>query len=282
MALLRAAVRAVALVALLAAVCARAAAPVPLARAYAHNDQEKDGPPLEAALANGFCHVEPDTNLRDDGEIVVGHDCLPFRPCNVTLREAYLEPLAAAYVANGGRVHALADKLRICPTVTLNIDVKTGAMDTYAALSALLAEYDAAYPGLLTVFALDQVVAEGAVRVLISGNRPTPAYIAAEPRRYAALDGRILDNLEDPWDDAVIGWLSQSWSSVFGSTAVPFTNATCDRIGEIAAKAHARNQLVRFWAIPQETDFWAELVRCGCDLINGDLYTDLRDFLLSA
>jgi hypothetical protein len=268
-------------VATVGAVRAQTGAPVPLVRAYAHNDQEKPGPPLEAALASGFCHVEPDTNLID-GVIVVGHDCYPFRPCNTTLREAYLDPLAAAFVAHGGRVHALADKLQSCPTVTLNIDVKTGAMDTYAALSTLLAEYDARYPGLLTTFAQDRVVAEGAVRVLISGNRPTPEYLAAEPRRFAALDGRILENLDDPWTDAVIGWLSQSWSSVFDSTGVPFSNATCDRIRSIAATAHGRGQLVRFWAVPQTTAFWAELVRCGCDLINADLYTQLRDFLLTA
>ena len=281
---MRTTLRAALLALLLAHVaCGRAqvAAPVPLVRAYAHNDQEKPGTPLEAALANGFCHVEPDTNLID-GEIVVGHDCYPFRPCNITLRDAYLEPLAAAYVANGGRVHALADKLVLCPTVTLNIDVKTAADETYAALSALLAEYDAKFPGFLTVFERDQVLSEGAVRVLISGNRPTPDYIASEARRYAALDGRILDNLDGPWDSAVIGWLSQSWSAVFNSEDVPFSNATCDRIGEIAATAHARGQLVRFWAVPQTTSFWAELVRCGCDLINGDLYESVRDFLLSA
>ena len=272
----------VVVLAVLAAV-AQGQAPVPLVRAYAHNDQEKPGPPLEAAMASGFCHVEPDTNLID-GEVIIGHDCVPLPrgPCNVTLAEAYLDPFAAAFSANGGYVHALADKLRICPTVTLNIDVKTAAAASYEAISAILAQYDAAYPGLLTVFAQDQVVTEGAVRVLISGNRPSPETLAAEPRRFAALDGRILDDLDGPWDSAVIGWLSQSWSSVFSNTDVPFSNATCDRIRSIADTAHARGQLVRFWAVPQDNDFWAELVRCGCDLINGDNYTQLRDFLLEA
>jgi len=258
------------------------AATVPLARAYAHNDQEKPGTPLEAALANGFCHIEPDINLQD-GEIVIGHDCGPLDPpCNVTLRAAYLEPLAAAYVQNGGFVHPLANKLKICQTVTLNLDVKTSAGSTYEAIHDLLATFDAAYPGFLTTFALDQVVSEGAVRVLISGNRPSPEEIAAQERRYAALDGRILENLDEPWTHAVVGWLSQSWSSIFDSTEVPFSNATCEHIQDIARTAHARGQLIRFWAIPQEPDFWSELIRCDCDIINGDDYDLLTSYLLNA
>jgi len=120
------------------------------------------------------------------------------------------------------------------------------------------------------------------VRVLISGNRPSPEEIAAQERRYAALDGRILENLDEPWTHAVVGWLSQSWSSIFDSTEVPFSNATCEHIQDIARTAHARGQLIRFWAIPQEPDFWSELIRCDCDIINGDDYDLLTSYLLNA
>lgn len=66
------------------------------------------------------------------------------------------------------------------------------------------------------------IVTEGAVLVTISGERPSVEYLRSLRTRYAALDGRILDNLDDDSKDIqhIYPWLSQSWSSLFDSVRV--------------------------------------------------------------
>lgn len=39
-------------------------------------------------------------------------------------------------------------------------------------------------------------------------------------------------------------------------------------------------QVVRFWNIPHDEAFWAELLDCGMDIINADYYERLRAFLM--
>lgn len=104
---------------------------------------------------------------------------------------------------------------------------------------------------------------EGAVLVLISGNRVSQEYLRNMSVRYAALDGRILDNFDDDAEDiaAIYPWMSQSWDSLFDSTAVrifrrlnghlltllqtPFDEETQERVRHYVTTAAARGQRVR-------------------------------------
>lgn len=135
----------------------------PLARAAAHNDQEKPGVPGEKALALGFCNVEADTNLID-GTLWVGHDCLPFfNRCNETLKDAYLQVLADRFVKYG-EIHPGSKKLKVCERFVLMADVKSEAAATYEALHALLGEFASRYPGFLTTYSYNNTVSKGYAR----------------------------------------------------------------------------------------------------------------------
>src|SRR5947207_10532669 len=95
---------------------------VPLIRAHAHNDYEQKRP-LFDALERGFCSIEADVWLVD-GRLLVAHDRKNARP-ERTLEALYLDPLRERILQNGGRVY------RDGPTVTLLIDVKSDATNTY-------------------------------------------------------------------------------------------------------------------------------------------------------
>src|SRR4051812_42879322 len=150
------------------------AGPRPLTRAHAHNDYEH-ARPLVDALDQGFCSVEADIHLVQ-GHLLVGHDPRGLRP-DRTLQSLYLEPLKKRIAENGGRVY------RDGPTVTLMIDVKSDAAQSYAALKEALQPY----APLLTVFREGRIE-PGAITIVISGNRDR-ATMTGEAVRLAALDG---------------------------------------------------------------------------------------------
>src|SRR5260221_9689444 len=114
-------------------------APRPLPRAHAHNDYEHTRP-LADALDQGFCSVEADIHLIQ-GHLLVAHDPRALRP-ERSLQALYLDPLKKRITENGGRVY------RDGPSVTLMIDVKSDAAQSYAALKETLKPYES----ILTVF----------------------------------------------------------------------------------------------------------------------------------
>src|SRR5881394_2192465 len=168
--------------------------PRPLVRAHAHNDYEH-ARPLAEALEQGFCSVEADVHLVQ-GHLLVGHDPRELRPGR-TLQSLYLDPLKKRAAENGGRVY------RNGPTVTLMIDVKSDAAQSYAALKEALQPY----APLLTVFRGDQIES-GAITIVISGNRDR-ATMTGEAVRLAALDGFFSDlDAASPLPASLIPWVS--------------------------------------------------------------------------
>src|SRR2546423_5960366 len=97
----------------------------PLLHAHAHNDYEHARPLLDA-LEHGFCSIEADVYLVN-GQLLVAHDREKVSPAR-TLQTLYLDPLRERVRKNGGRVFPNG------PDITLLIDVKSGAEETYAAL----------------------------------------------------------------------------------------------------------------------------------------------------
>src|SRR2546429_9713318 len=151
------------------------AEPTPLLHAHAHNDYEHERP-LFDALERGFCSVEADIYLVD-GKLLVAHDRKDVSPAR-TLQALYLDPLRDRVKKHGGRVFPGG------PDVTLLIDVKSEAEETYVALRKVLEGYSE----VLTTFHTN-AIRTNAITVVISGNRPQ-ATLAAEPVRRAAIDGR--------------------------------------------------------------------------------------------
>lgn len=242
-----------------------AIAQTPLPNAHAHNDYEHDRPLLDA-LDHGFCSVEADIYLVD-GALLVAHDRKDVKP-DRTLQSLYLDPLRERVKANNGRVYPNG------PVFHLLIDFKSEGAPTYEVLRKVLAYYEP----ILTVFAQGKVE-EKAVTIILSGDSPREI-LKAEPRRLAAIDGRLSD-LESPIDPSLTPIISDSWAGTFKwNRDGEMPKDIRKKLKAATEKAHKGGAIVRFWAIPAREDFWETLLDAGVDLINADDLPRLQKFLM--
>ena len=234
------------------------------ANAHAHNDYYHPRPLLDA-LDQGFGSVEADVFLVE-GELLVAHSSLETRR-ERTLEKLYLEPLAERCQANGGRVY------REGPELMLLVDLKSEAEAAYAKLQEKLV----AFESMLTKL-VDGKVAGGAVRIVVSGNRPVET-MATQTSRLAFLDGRMSDlDSNSPIELAPV--VSDQWSSHFkwrGRDAMP--KDEIDKLNALVARAHEQKRKLRFWGAPDNPATWEQLTASGVDLINTDKLQELAEFL---
>lgn len=238
---------------------------VPLVHAHAHNDYNHERPLLDA-LDHGFCSVEADIYLVD-GQLLVAHNRDDVDPAR-TLQALYLDPLQKRVHENGGHVYPNG------PRFILLVDIKENGEATYTVLRDVLRQFKE----MLTSFTPTSTT-EGAVTVILSGDRPT-SVLAAEAHRYAAIDGRVSD-LDAPINFNLVPLISDNWRSQFdwfGSGPMP--SEVHDKLYGITKKAHEAGCLVRFWGIPPREDLWKALREAGVDLINTDNLAQLQQYLL--
>ena len=234
------------------------------ANAHAHNDYYHPRPLLDA-LDQGFGSVEADVFLVER-ELLVAHSSFEVRR-ERTLEKLYLEPLAERCKSNGGRVH------RGGPELILLVDLKTEAEAAYAKLQEKLVPFESMLTKLV-----DSKVAAGAVRIVVSGNRPVET-MAKQASRLAFLDGRISDlDSNSPIELAPV--VSDQWSSHFkwqGRESMPKDEV--DKLDALVARAHEQKRKLRFWGAPDNPATWEQLHASGVDLINTDKLRELADFL---
>jgi hypothetical protein len=234
-------------------------------RMHAHNDYNRARPLFEA-LEQGASSVEADVFL-SDGVLLVGHDRSQLTAAR-SLEALYLRPLYQLW-QHQGRVVPSACAVELL----LLIDVKAEPEACYVALKGLLERYS----GMLTQVRAGKLY-PGAVRIVISGERPTRT-MAAEPDLLAGYDGRVLEH-EASVSAQLMPLVSEQWSRLFSWTgAGPLPVGERDRLRAIVAEAHARGRVVRFWATPDVTSVWHELLSAGVDYINTDSLYALRTFL---
>lgn len=238
---------------------------IPLPNAHAHNDYGHQRPLLDA-LDCGFMNVEVDIHLVD-GALLVAHDRKDVKP-DRTLRALYLQPLADFAARGGGRVYPGAEP------VTLLIDFKSAATETWTALEPVLEEFK----DILTEFSGGKVTRR-AVTVILSGSSPDNQ-LAGASRRLAFLDGRP-DDLEQNPPASLVPWVSSSWTGMFAWRGVgTFPDDQNQRLRHFTAKAHAQGRKVRFWGVHDTPFAWDILRAGGADVLGSDNLTGLRDYLL--
>jgi hypothetical protein len=250
----------------LIAICGAAPATEPLPSAHAHNDYWHQRPLLDA-LDHGFTSVEADIFVVD-GKLLVGHARGELKP-ERTLEALYLEPLARRAKENGGRIYQ--DGKRFFLLVDIKSDADTAFQDVHKSL--------ANFADLLTVVEGGEV-SEGAVTVVISGNRPIAELERASPR-YAGIDGRLSD-LDSDRPSHLMPMISDNWRSHFtwrGDGAMPPDEQR--KLREIVDKVHKAGRVVRFWGTPENEAVWRELRSSGVDLIGTDRLDRLATFLRS-
>ncbi|BBE24101.1 hypothetical protein MN0502_29840 [Arthrobacter sp. MN05-02] len=242
----------------------------PQAAAHAHNDYEHDRP-LHDALEHGFTSVEADVHLVD-GELLVAHDAEDVTP-GVTLDSLYLDPLDELVSGRAGSVYPGWDG-----EFQLLVDIKGDAEATWAAIESDLEEHRS----MLTRFSNGKVK-QGAVSVVISGNRPL-ATMAADRQRLSFYDGRAID-LGSALPSSIMPLISNNWTQLFtwqGVGEMPASERA--KLEAYVATAHAQGARVRFWATPDlpgaaREAVWSELAAAGVDHINTDDLPALEAFL---
>jgi hypothetical protein len=241
--------------------------PKPLPQAHAHNDYEHARPLLDA-LSHGFCSVEADVWLVE-GRLLVAHDLHDAKPGR-TLEALYLDPLRTRVQQNGGRVSPGG------PTLTLLVDVKSEATNSYRALREVLQRYEK----LLTRFHPDRTETN-AITVIISGNRAR-ALMTNEAMRLAAYDGR-LDDLDSADSRHLIPLISDNWSLHFkwkarpGEGPLPAEEEA--KLAQIVQRTHQQGRQLRWWGAPDSPVAWRVLAAAGVDLINTDDLDGLQTLL---
>src|SRR2546428_7586917 len=186
----------------------------PHPRTHAHNDYEHEHP-LFDALHYGFVSVEADVYLVGK-DLRVAHDPVADWSKVPTLQDAYLTPLRDLKKRrNNGGIYGDGTP------ILLLVDIKTEAGPTYARLHEVLADYQAASPGLFTTYTTEgserYKVTPGAVTVIVTGNRPREA-MKRQKTRIAGYDGRLADVGPDVNPDDSPGFtplVSDNWNTAF-------------------------------------------------------------------
>jgi len=239
----------------------------PLVQAHAHNDYEHRRPLLEA-LDQGFCSVEADVWLVER-RLLVAHDLKDARP-ERTLEALYLDPIRARINQNGGRV------FKDGPSLTLLVDVKSDATNTYLALRESLRRYEE----MLTRFHPNKTDTN-ALTVIVSGNRAREL-MKTEAVRLAAYDGRLTDMVTGE-SRHFIPLISDNWSLHFKwrarAEAESLPAEDRRKLKQIVDQAHREGRRVRFWGMPDSPAVWEALASAGVDLINTDDLAGLGQFL---
>lgn len=235
--------------------------------AHAHNDYLHERPLLDA-LDHGFTSVEADVYLVE-GELLVAHTRAELKPGR-TLKRLYLEPLRERARQGGGRIWPGG------PPLTLLVDIKADGEASYQALAKLLAEYNDIISAVR-----DGRLETKAVTVVVSGERAREAIAADEPR-YVGIDGRLSD-LDSSAPADLLPLISDNWALQFRWRGEgPFPDVERAKLHDIVRQAHQHGRRVRFWATPEKTAVWRELLDADADLINTDNLAALERFLREA
>lgn len=238
---------------------------IPLPNAFAHNDYWHKHP-LYDALQNGYTYIEADIFLKR-GNLVVAH-FFPFFKKNRTLEKLYLQPLLEQVTRNGQVFNGYSTP------ITLMIDIKTGANETYRILKPLLEKYRP----ILSSYD-DGQVHYRMVTIVLSGHKPYQM-IKGEKYRLAFIDEDLRKIGRDTALTDVYPMASCRYNCLVkwrGKGGMPVQEK--QRLCGYVNTAHRMGKKVRLWASPENKIVWQELLDCGVDLINTDELVTLKDFL---
>ena len=239
----------------------------PVKMAHSHNDYLNDKP-LLSALENSFKSIEVDVFLLMS-ELYVGHNWLQLRK-NKTIEKLYLDHLWQKYNENSGSIY----KNNI--PLYLLVDFKTSSNKTYLALLTKLEKYKP----MLTRVVSDSLF-QGAVTIIISGDKPDVDGFKKKTERITFLDGRFSDIGMNISND-IMPLISMSWLDHFqwdGIGKLPKSQRAV--LDKIIKAVHLEDKHLRFWATPDNKNSWITLEQAGVDLINTDKISEFSNYKTS-
>ncbi|OQP57441.1 phosphatidylinositol-specific phospholipase C/glycerophosphodiester phosphodiesterase family protein [Niastella populi] len=227
------------------------------ANAHSHNDYEQPVP-LHTAYSEMFGSVEADV-FWHNGQLLVAHKAEELRPGR-TLEEMYLKPLARLVKKNKG--HIYADTSR---RLQLMIDLKTNGDTTLRTLVELLQKYPV-------------LTGCSSLQIAISGNRPDVSAFTSYPA-YIGFDGELEKEYPAEALSRIVMMSAdlKKYTSWSGNGIIPASQ--WDSLQRAVNHAHALRKPVRFWASPDFTNAWYQLIKLEVDYINTDSIRALAGFL---
>ena len=239
----------------------------PVKMAHSHNDY-LNNKPLLSALENSFKSIEVDVFLLRS-ELYVGHNWLQLRK-NKTNEKIYLDHLRKTYKKNKGSIY----KNNI--PLYLLVDFKTASGKTYDALLTKLEKYKPMFTRIVS----DSFI-QGALTIIISGDKPSVSDFKKEHDRLTFLDGRFSD-IGKNISNNIMPLISMSWLDHFqweGIGKIPKNQRAV--LDKIINTVHLENKHIRFWATPDNKNSWRVLEQAGVDLINTDKISEFSNYKTS-
>ncbi len=233
---------------------------------HSHNDYLSEKP-LTNALRYGFKSIEVDILLSKD-LLYVSHYWWTKRK-NVLIENTYLDKLYQVYEENNGYIYENNDPL------FLLVDIKTEANKTYESLNNSLKKYK----DMLSHVINDSLI-QGAITVILSGNKPTIEYLKKTNDRYVFLDGRLID-LRKNIPIKMMPLISINWKNEFrwrGHKNISPKEKV--HLLKLIERVHQEGKKIRFWGAPDNTKSWELLYYSGIDLINTDRISELYNFII--
>ena len=153
------------------------------------------------------------------------------------------------------------------------IDFKTAYEKTYPTLLAKLDKYKP----MLTHVVSDSLI-QGAVTIIISGDKPSVDDFKKTSNRIAFLDGRFSDiGMNTP--NNIMPLISMSWLDNFQWNGLgELSKKQSAVLDKIITAVHIENKHIRFWATPDNKNSWMVLERAGVDLINTDKVSEFSNY----
>ena len=219
---------------------------------HSHNDYERVAP-FWSAYSEHFDSVEADVYCID-GTLFVSHDKKDIAT-ERTFDALYLQPILKVFNLNGGRPWAGSEQ-----TLQLLIDIKETTEPTLGTLVKMLEAHRDVF---------DPAVNPYAVRVVITGNVPSPAEFVKYPD-FIFFDG----NLDIEYTAAQLQRIA-----LFSAPFYKYTlwrglgrgsKAGWEKVMDAVETAHSQGKPIRFWGAPESETVYHVFYSLGIDYMNSD------------
>lgn len=224
---------------------------------HSHNDYEQ-AEPLVNALRNKVYSLETDVYLVND-TLKVAHDKKGLTNAS-SLYSLYIQPIVKLFQAHNGRI---SNDSAYAPV--LMIDIKENGNGVLTNLVKLLSTHASVF---------NRQVNPNAVQIVISGDRGDRSKWTSWPS-FILFDGRPGEQYDKAQMERV-AFISDSYFNYAKQK-----DSTDILIEQVVTRSHQLKQLVRLWAIPDNSSSWSHLRKLGVDIINTDKVSECRKYFSS-
>jgi alkaline phosphatase len=223
---------------------------------HSHNDYLQKVP-FWTAYGAGASSIEVDVILQD-GKLMAAHEAASIDP-DRTIESLYLDPISKG-IENG---------LITSIEFHLLVDLKTEGYSTLKVLEESMKNYE---------YMLYSKSNPGGLKLIISGNRPTPEDYKNYPE-WMFFDFQSMELTKDlPWEKIGMVSLSFRQFSIWNGKGRMVEDQQM-KLQNFIDLVHSFDKPVRFWGSPDSKSAWKAFYEMGEDYINTDHPIDAAEYL---